>query len=132
MLWGDDQGRGFAVSETGEQCSPLHIFVRITENFVKKIRNGEVPKRRNVGFLQNQKFDERDVEGAVPYMICVVFIQCNIQQVCGFDGRTMFAPTGVVLTPTEKALGVRAFGDYLSVLNGASGMPVSLKIVTSQ
>ena len=48
---------------------------------------------------------ERDVEGAVPYMICVVFIQCNIQQVCGFDGRTMFAPTGVVLTPTEKALG---------------------------
>ena len=52
-----------------------------------------MPKRRNVGFLQNQKFDERDVEGAVPYMICVVFIQCNIQQVCGFDGRTMFAPT---------------------------------------
>lgn len=32
----DDQGRGFAVNETGEQCSPLHIFVRITENFVKK------------------------------------------------------------------------------------------------
>lgn len=44
----------------------------------------------------------------------------------------MFAPTGVVLTHTEKALGVRAFGDYFSVLNGASGMPVSLKIVTSQ
>ena len=44
----------------------------------------------------------------------------------------MFAPTGVVLTPTEKALGVRALGDYFSVLNGASGMPVSLKIVTSQ
>ncbi len=44
----------------------------------------------------------------------------------------MFAPTGVVFTPTEKALGVRAFGYYFSVLNGASGMPVSLKIVTSQ
>ena len=89
--------------------SPTHICADYRK-FRKKIRNGEVPKRRNVGFLQNQKFDERDVEGAVPYMICVVFIQCNIQQVCGFDGRTMFAPTGVVLTPTEKALGVRAFG----------------------
>ena len=87
---------------------PTHICADYRK-FRKKIRNGEVPKRRNVGFLQNQKFDERDVEGAVPYMICVVFIQCNIQQVCGFDGRTMFAPTGVVLTPTEKALGVRAF-----------------------
>ena len=111
--------------------APTHICADYRK-FRKKIRNGEVPKRRNVGFLQNQKFDERDVEGAVPYMICVVFIQCNIQQVCGFDGRTMFAPTGVVLTPTEKALGVRALGDYFSVLNGASGMPVSLKIVTSQ
>ena len=77
----------------------------------KKIKNVEVQKKRGVRFLQNKKkFDERDVEGAVPYMICVVFIQCNIQQVCGFDGRTMFAPTGVVLTPTEKALGVRASG----------------------
>ena len=57
------------------------------------------------------------------------------QRVCGErNGRTVFAPTHICagLTHTEKALGARAFGDYFSVLNVASGMPVSLKIVTSQ
>ena len=34
----------------------------------KKIKNVEVQKKRGVRFLQNKKkFDERDVEGAVPY-----------------------------------------------------------------
>ena len=112
MLWGDDQGRGFAVNETGEQCPPLHIFVRISQDRTSN-QGGrpEVAPTRNVKLMR----------------------LCDQKRVCvELDGRTMFAPTGVVLTPTEKALGVRAFGDYFSVLNGASGMPVSLKIVTSQ
>ena len=34
----------------------------------KKIKNVEVQKKRGARFLQNKKkFDERDVEGAVPY-----------------------------------------------------------------
>ena len=56
------------MNETGEHCSPLPIFLRITKKFVKKIKNVEVQKKRGVRFLQNKKkFDERDVEGAVPY-----------------------------------------------------------------
>ena len=36
VLWVEGQGRWFAVNETGEHCSPLPIFVRITKKFVKK------------------------------------------------------------------------------------------------
>ncbi|WP_418823376.1 hypothetical protein, partial [Ruminococcus sp.] len=43
------------MNETGEHCSPLPIFVRITKKFVKKIKNVEVQKKRGVRFLQNKK-----------------------------------------------------------------------------
>ncbi|WP_418621911.1 hypothetical protein, partial [Ruminococcus sp.] len=56
------QGRWFAVNETGEHCSPLPIFVRITKKFVKKIKNVEVQKKAGCQISAKQKkFDERDV-----------------------------------------------------------------------
>lgn len=70
------------------------------------------------------------------------------QRVCGErNGRTVFAPTHICADiaglnkqprratrgrPYMKCETHEALGDYFSVLNGASGMPVSLKIVTSQ
>ncbi|WP_377075613.1 hypothetical protein, partial [Ruminococcus bicirculans (ex Wegman et al. 2014)] len=43
------------MNKTGEHCSPLPIFLRITKKFVKKIENVEVQKKRGVRFLQNKK-----------------------------------------------------------------------------
>jgi hypothetical protein len=55
VLWGDGQGRWFAVNETGEHCSPLPIFVRITKKFVKKIKNVEVQKKAGCQISAKQK-----------------------------------------------------------------------------
>ena len=88
------------MNKTGEHCSPLPIFLRITKKFEKKIENVEVQKKRGVRFLQNKK--------------------------------SLMSGTSRAPSPTKNAPIQGTFLYYFSVLNGASGMPVSLKIVTSQ
>ena len=61
VLWVEGQGRWFAVNETGEHCSPLPIFVRITKKFVKKSKTLKCKKAGCQISAKQKKFDERDV-----------------------------------------------------------------------
>ncbi|RGH32867.1 hypothetical protein DW964_06880 [Ruminococcus sp. AM47-2BH] len=49
------------MNETGEHCSPLPIFVRITKKFVKISKTLKCKKAGCQISAKQKKFDERDV-----------------------------------------------------------------------